>query len=418
MNKIQTPRDFHMNYRDEYVGTVSIIALSEFAEIQDPHYYAQIFGFELTPKKRQFKLSYKFNVADPETAKCLSGDKILLPSRSLPIITQNQASEPTTVNVSVTETVLTTTGTEVTTTTTRIVTIPAEEWEAIKAQATANATINTAASQNTGNTTVTAGNTTVQYTSVTKPEIVDEPDGIATIDNLTISRLGYNNLVWNEFTASKLGGTITFSYNGYNWYYRGGYYGYYNGYYGGFFYGYLYPGLLLQRYQGGQWTNVTLTSRALSPRTYTGAYGYNYYYYSGWTGNYTYTASNETRFRLLNLYGWWWGYNLYLSLQYPKSKQVTRYVTTQEPTTITVGSRSDSANTTSTYTVDSATGTATRTELITNVSVVSNTQSVTNSLFNPKPSALMRTDQLFNLPENINSPYIDLLSYIQSDINS
>lgn len=36
MNKIQTPRDFHMNYRDEYVGTVSIIALSEFAEIQDP----------------------------------------------------------------------------------------------------------------------------------------------------------------------------------------------------------------------------------------------------------------------------------------------------------------------------------------------------------------------------------------------
>ncbi len=36
MNAIQTPRNFHMNYRDDYVGTVSIIAISETPEIQDP----------------------------------------------------------------------------------------------------------------------------------------------------------------------------------------------------------------------------------------------------------------------------------------------------------------------------------------------------------------------------------------------
>jgi|688.fasta_scaffold01724_21 hypothetical protein len=36
MNSIQNPRKFHMSYRDEYVGTVSIIALSETPEIQDP----------------------------------------------------------------------------------------------------------------------------------------------------------------------------------------------------------------------------------------------------------------------------------------------------------------------------------------------------------------------------------------------
>lgn len=418
VNNLQIPSSVDSaENRFKFGFFVDNFTTGDFAEINDPHYYAQIFGFELGPRKRQFKLNYKFNLADVETAKCLSGDKILLPSRSVSIITQNKATEPTTVNVSVTETVLTTTGTEITTTTTRIVSIPAEEWEQIRAAATSNTAANTGAQSST---TTTAGNTNVEYATVTKSRVVDVADGERTIDNLTIRNLSYNNVLYNEFVASKLGGTITFSYNGYNWYYRGGYYGYYNGYYNGFFYGYTNPGIILERYQGGSWTPVQISSYALSPRINTiGYYGNpSTYYYAGWTANYTYTASNETRFRFRNLYAWWWGYNLYLSLRYPVSKQETQFYTVQEPVQITVGSTSSSANTTSVYTVDSATGTATRTELVTSVSVVSNTQSVTTSLFNPKPSALMRTDQLFNLPENMNSPYIDLLSYIQSDINS
>ena len=36
MNSVQDPRTFNMQYRDSYVGTISIIALSETPEIQDP----------------------------------------------------------------------------------------------------------------------------------------------------------------------------------------------------------------------------------------------------------------------------------------------------------------------------------------------------------------------------------------------
>lgn len=421
VNNLQIASSLDGENRFKFGFFVDNFTTGDFAEIGDSSYYAQIFGFELGPRKRQFKLNYKFNLADAQTAKCISGDKILLPSRPVTIISQNKATEPTTVNVSVTETILTTTGTEVRTETTVIKTLTAEEWDAIKNAATSNTSTNTAA-QVANSTTTTAGNTAVQYRTVTKSRIIDVADGVRTIDNLTINTLGYNNVIYNEFVASKLGGTITFSYNGYNWYYLGGYYGYYTGYYGGFFYGYTYPGLLLERYQNGVWTPVQITSSALSPRFYSVNYGLGIpttYYYSGWTANYTYAASPDTRFRFRNLYAWWWGYNLYLSVQYPISKQTTEYYTEQEVASITSTSTSSSGeNVNVVYNTDSATGVVTKQELITSVSVVSNTQSETRSLFNPKPEALMRTDELFNLPGSINSPYIDLLTYIQSDINS
>lgn len=40
------------------------------------------------------------------------------------------------------------------------------------------------------------------------------------------------------------------------------------------------------------------------------------------------------------------------------------------------------------------------------------------SLFNPRASALLTAQGVFRLPENLNSPAIDLFSYIQADINS
>lgn len=40
------------------------------------------------------------------------------------------------------------------------------------------------------------------------------------------------------------------------------------------------------------------------------------------------------------------------------------------------------------------------------------------SLFNPKQSVLMTAAGVFRVPENLNSPFIDLYSYIQADINS
>jgi hypothetical protein len=67
---------------------------------------------------------------------------------------------------------------------------------------------------------------------------------------------------------------------------------------------------------------------------------------------------------------------------------------------------------------DHRTNTTTKEEVIVETSIEEKTTSITKSLFNPKPSALMQMDQLFNLPGQINSPTIDLLSFIQDDINS
>ena len=100
-----------------------------FAEINDPTYNAQIYGYELHPAKRQVHIKYKINEKDSETTSCLNGEKILLPSTRKRLIGQGLATEATTVEVSVTETISTTIGTQINSSTTTVKEITTTDYE-------------------------------------------------------------------------------------------------------------------------------------------------------------------------------------------------------------------------------------------------------------------------------------------------
>ena len=100
-----------------------------FAELNDPTYNAQIYGYELHPAKRQVQIKYKINEKDSETTSCLNGEKILLPSTRKRLIGQGLATEATTVEVSVTETISTTIGTQINSSTTIVKEITTTDYE-------------------------------------------------------------------------------------------------------------------------------------------------------------------------------------------------------------------------------------------------------------------------------------------------
>ena len=102
-----------------------------FAELNDPTYNAQIYGYELHPAKRQVQIKYKINEKDSETTSCLNGEKILLPSTRKRLIGQGLATEATTVEVSVTETISTTIGTQINSSTTIVREITTTDYELV-----------------------------------------------------------------------------------------------------------------------------------------------------------------------------------------------------------------------------------------------------------------------------------------------
>ena len=102
-----------------------------FAELNDPTYNAQIYGYELHPAKRQVQIKYKINEKDSETTSCLNGEKILLPSTRKRLIGQRLATEATTVEVSVTETISTTIGTQINSSTTIVREITTTDYELV-----------------------------------------------------------------------------------------------------------------------------------------------------------------------------------------------------------------------------------------------------------------------------------------------
>lgn len=102
-----------------------------FAELNDPTYNAQIYGYELHPAKRQVQIKYKINEKDSETTSCLNGEKILLPSTRKRLIGQGLATEATTVEVSVTETISTTIGTQINSSTTIVREITKTDYELV-----------------------------------------------------------------------------------------------------------------------------------------------------------------------------------------------------------------------------------------------------------------------------------------------
>jgi hypothetical protein len=336
---------------------------SNFAEVRDPGYYAQIFGFELNPKKKQYKLEYSFNFNDPETARCIRGKKIMLPSREVTLIGQKQATEATTIKIATTETTFTTTGTEITKTTTNINEITVEEWE-LKTQEQQYQELVGEKKQ-------------VKKKVIKQRNVVKDVAGPAAQYGETITQKPGSNQVLMSFTASKLGGTITTK--------RGGQRSS--------------SSTRLERYLSGSWQQIYDD----------GGSGMGYY-----SKSYTYPASNETQFRVTAAGGG----DIALTVTYPRSTQTTTIENYEEEITVTEDTTRYEPRSQTIYKVDKTTNTTTKEEVIVETSIEEKTTSITKSLFNPKPSALMQMDQLFNLPGQINSPTIDLLSFIQDDINS
>lgn len=335
---------------------------SNFAEVNDPSYYAQIFGYELNPKKKQFKIEYKFNTNDAETVNCLRGKKVMLPSRQVKLIGQNQATESTTIKVATTETTFTTTGTEITKTTTTVKEITTEEWE-LKTQEQQFQTFERNTSQ------VTKKVIKVRY--VTK----DVPGNNASYYKWY--QKPQNGTVLVSFTASKFGGTVTMR--------RGGQKA--SGAAG------------LQRYMNGSWQTVVSGGSGQAWPTFT----------------YTYGPSTETQFQVVSLQS---GGDLEVDGSYPTSTQTTVTETYEDTITVTEDTSRYEPKTQTIYQVNKETNTTIKEEIIVDTTIEEKTTSVTKSLFNPKPSALLSMQELFNTPASLNSPTVDLLAFIQDDINS
>lgn len=336
---------------------------SNFAEITDPAYYAQIFGFELNPKKKQFKLEYSFNQRDANTNRCIRGKKLVLPNREVKIIKQNQATESTTINIAVTETTFTTTGTEITKTTTKVIEINTTDWE-LKVREQKYKELVSEEKQ-------------VKKKVTKQRQVVKDVAGDVKSYRKWWQEPG-NGTVLVSFTGSKLGGYVTIN--------RGGQKA--SG------------AATLQRKINGVWTNVA-----------SGGSGQAIYSY-----RYNYIASNDTSFRVISSQS---GADLEVWGNYSTSTQTTVLENYEEEITVTEGSSSYEPKSQTIYKVDKSTNTTVKEEILPpSTTITEKTTSITKPLFNPKPTALIRMDQLFNLPGSIRSPTVDLLSFIQDDINS
>lgn len=98
-----------------------------FADINDPTYNAQIYGYELHPVKRQVQIKYKPNSNDNDTNSCLNGEKIVLPSTRKRLIGQSIATEATTIDVTITTTV--SSGTQTQSSSTAVTQIPTQQFQ-------------------------------------------------------------------------------------------------------------------------------------------------------------------------------------------------------------------------------------------------------------------------------------------------
>jgi len=302
---------------------------SNFAETSDPTYNAQIYGYQLQPAKQQFKIGYKFNINDNVTASSIVGDKVLLPATRKALIKQSLATEATTVDVAVTQTVFTTTGTQVQTTTTNVVKVPIT-------------TLNQASA--------------AQRIPFTKT-IADTNGAITPVTGQLQS-----NWVGAPFEVGKLAGTITA--NGGKQKSA--------------------PQMQLQRYLNGVWQTVAFSigSQAI-------------------TLTFNYTPNSAGTDRLFRIKGGGGGSDTNLfGGSYPRSKDVIEY-----------------QNKTST-TTDPQTTIETKTEVLTTSTIVEKTTSIVSPLFTSKLSGALTMENLFNPPSNIDSPFIDLASYIQDEVNN
>jgi hypothetical protein len=105
----------------------------DFVELQNPNQSATIQQNMLQPKTQQIKINYKFNQENAQTYNTIKGEKgathVDLLNKTKTLVSQDKATEPTTVSVAVTQTITSTTGTEVATTRTIIREITTTEYQ-------------------------------------------------------------------------------------------------------------------------------------------------------------------------------------------------------------------------------------------------------------------------------------------------
>jgi hypothetical protein len=105
----------------------------DFVELQNPNQSATIQQNMLQPKTQQIKINYKFNRENAQTYNTIKGEKgathVDLLNKTKTLVSQDKATEPTTVSVAVTQTITSTTGTEVATTRTIIREITTTEYQ-------------------------------------------------------------------------------------------------------------------------------------------------------------------------------------------------------------------------------------------------------------------------------------------------
>lgn len=314
-----------------------------FSDIDDPRYNAQIYGNQLQPRKEQFNCRYKFNTADASTAECIQGNKVMLPSTVVPLVSQTRATEPTTVDVSTTVTRTSTTGTATTTTTTTVSRITTTEYELITRQNVANA-------QQFGYTTI--------ITNLT-------PGSLATGQK-------YDSNWYKEFEVGKNAGTIFFVISKQKEAPLGS----------------------LWRKINGTWTklsgvNINMTVDRME-------YEFTYNYVPNSTGT-------DRLFRIFGTgtSGGDAGKDSYIVRgTYPRTSEV------------------QVARTGNVYSIDQSTNTRTVTSVTPVTIEATETQTITNSLFNSGATSLLVFDRLFNQPATLNSPYVDLAQYIQTDLGN
>lgn len=358
---------------------------ANFADINDPEYNAQIFSYQLQPKKNHFNIRYKFNENDANTAANISGKKLLLPQENFTLVKQGYATEPTSVDVAITKTVTTKTG-EITTVT-----------ETVNKKITKQQLFELISTQKkqVGSTTQSVQQSTTIY-ETQKREVTGT-------DSKDFSASGYNtNYAYYQFGEQAGTVTITMTNTGGRssattdiW---------------------IFQRIASHTVSGtGQTNNLqAFGSSTIANKGYTVIGTFGAKSPGSYSKSFTYNPALGRNILIVGIRGKYQP-GLRYTISYPKTeiqtvpKQSVSFVDTQVPV------YADVATTIGTSTEDITTTTVVEV-LPKTIENLATTQQI-SSIFSSKYCGFMDTEQLFVQQSNINSPYVDLVKFIANDLN-
>lgn len=382
-----------------------------FAEINDPTYNAQIYAYHLQPKKKQLRIGYKFNYKDKTTSECIVGDKVLLKSTRVPLVRQNIATEPSTVEVAVTETIYTTTGTKIDTVTTNVLEVTTTSYNLVTNQVQATGT------QTTTNTygqqgTIRTGTANVT-TNVADPTTYTTRTVLSSGTRTNLGTVGGENSAWkgNAFQAAP-GSTITGT---------GGRQGNAS-----------VPALQVSTNGGATWSMVDSSGSdgviSYTVPNFTSASAAPSYRFVGYNSNDSHANGAPNTGSMED----WRQDTIVRNATYTplvvQQVQVANPITYHtETTTVGIRSNAEYTWTTSTsqsipvtinqYSISSSQSSTTTIQRIPSSTIVYNTTNITKPLFKPNLTGQITIENIFNVADQLQGPFIDLASYIQREIN-